>query len=272
MAFDGNGNFVRLHNWTQDAANSIDINAGEMDGEDNGFATGLSLCVTRDGQGKMAADLTPAATGVYNLGTGARLWANIAALSAALGPPGSGNALLVTGLANVFAALIQGAGASGQSKGLGVLAGTTAADFCALFSNQGNTANFVGIDGLGNLYLSNGAGAGLLNAPVYTGAPVTTFGTSNPTINLLSANTTFKSTASGLSITIPANASIAFPSGTMLTFDNDGGGTMIIGITTDTLSLANTASTGNRSLAPNGICTAVKIAATKWRITGAGLS
>jgi hypothetical protein len=77
MAYDGSGNFVRLHNWTQDAANNIDINAGECDAEDSGFAAGLSLAVTRDGQGKMAADFLPNTDNLYNLGSGVRRWASI---------------------------------------------------------------------------------------------------------------------------------------------------------------------------------------------------
>lgn len=77
MAFDGNGNFIRLHNWTQDAANNINISSSEMDGEDNGFATALSNCVTRDGQGKMGADLVPATDNVYNLGTAVQRWESL---------------------------------------------------------------------------------------------------------------------------------------------------------------------------------------------------
>lgn len=77
MPFDGNGNFVRLHNWTSDAANAIDINAGEMDGEDNGFASGLSNAVTRDGQGKMTTDFLPATDNLYNLGSALKRWASI---------------------------------------------------------------------------------------------------------------------------------------------------------------------------------------------------
>lgn len=69
MAFNGIGTFVRLHNWQQDAANGIDISAPEMDGEDNGFAAGLSLCVTRDGQGQMAADFLPSAANTYKCGS-----------------------------------------------------------------------------------------------------------------------------------------------------------------------------------------------------------
>lgn len=87
MAYDGNGTFVRLHNWTSDAANGVNINAGEMDGEDNGFAAGLSVAVTRDGQGKMTADFLPATDNTYNLGTGARRWLTIngAPISALVG-------------------------------------------------------------------------------------------------------------------------------------------------------------------------------------------
>ena len=77
MAYDGNGNFIRVHNWTADAANGLDINAGEMDAEDNGFATGLSNCVTRDGQGKMSVDFLPNADNTLNLGSGSFRWATL---------------------------------------------------------------------------------------------------------------------------------------------------------------------------------------------------
>lgn len=77
MAFDGNGNFIRLHNWTSDAANVIDISASEMDAEDNGFAGGLSNCITRDGQGKPNADLLPATDNTYNLGSALSRWKTI---------------------------------------------------------------------------------------------------------------------------------------------------------------------------------------------------
>lgn len=77
MAYDGNGNYVRAHNWTADAANSVDINATEMDAEDNGFAAGLTNAVTRDGQGKMATDFLPNSDNTLNLGTGSKRWATI---------------------------------------------------------------------------------------------------------------------------------------------------------------------------------------------------
>lgn len=73
--------------------------------------------------------------------------------------------------------------------------------------------------------------------------------------------------------TIPANASVAFPVGTALTFINqNGGGVITIAITSDTMRLAGAGTTGSRSLAANGIATAVKVTTTEWLINGTGLS
>ncbi len=57
MPFDGAGNFVRLYSWTTDASNGVNITASRFDSEDSGFATGLSNCLTRDGQGTPTANL-----------------------------------------------------------------------------------------------------------------------------------------------------------------------------------------------------------------------
>lgn len=71
--------------------------------------------------------------------------------------------------------------------------------------------------------------------------------------------------------TIAANASVAYPIGTAITFVNKIN-TVTIAINSDTLTLAGTGSTGSRTLAVNGIATAVKIASTEWIISGAGLT
>lgn len=73
--------------------------------------------------------------------------------------------------------------------------------------------------------------------------------------------------------TIPANASVAYPTGTTLTFVNDtGAGAVTINITTDTLTLAPTGATGSRTLAASGIATAMKVTSTRWMISGSGIS
>jgi hypothetical protein len=73
--------------------------------------------------------------------------------------------------------------------------------------------------------------------------------------------------------TIPANSSVAFPVGTAVTFINqNGAGVITIAITTDTMRLAGAGTTGSRTLAANGIATAIKITSTEWIISGTGLT
>lgn len=68
--------------------------------------------------------------------------------------------------------------------------------------------------------------------------------------------------------TIPANASVPYKIGTMLTFTNLAN-TVTIAINSDTLIQVGTGSTGSRTLPANGIATAMKVAATVWMIGGA---
>jgi hypothetical protein len=73
--------------------------------------------------------------------------------------------------------------------------------------------------------------------------------------------------------TIPANATVAYPVGTAVTFINqNAGGVITIAITTDTMRLAGAGTTGSRTLAANGVATAIKITSTEWIISGTGLT
>ena len=80
------------------------------------------------------------------------------------------------------------------------------------------------------------------------------------------------SDANARTFTIPANASVAYPIGTTLTFVNETSQNVTIAITSDTLTLANSTTTGSRTPAQNGIATALKVASTKWIISGVGLT
>ena len=75
-----------------------------------------------------------------------------------------------------------------------------------------------------------------------------------------------------VTLTIPANGTVAFPIGTVIIIVNINTTALSIAITSDTLTLANSTTTGTRTLARNGIATCVKIAATSWLISGAGLT
>ena len=72
--------------------------------------------------------------------------------------------------------------------------------------------------------------------------------------------------------TIPANSSVAYPIGTVLTFVNLTAADVTIAITTDTMYLAGPGTTGSRTLAEYGIASAVKLASTDWLISGNGLT
>lgn len=73
--------------------------------------------------------------------------------------------------------------------------------------------------------------------------------------------------------TIDSNANVPYPIGTAITFVNDtSAGTITIAITADTLVLAGAGTTGSRTLAANGIATAIKITATRWMISGTNLT
>jgi hypothetical protein len=77
----------------------------------------------------------------------------------------------------------------------------------------------------------------------------------------------------GRTWTIPANASVAYPVGTTLTFVNDlGAGTITLSITSDTLVFAPSGGTGSRTLAAAGVATALKMTSTRWIISGSGIT
>ena len=73
--------------------------------------------------------------------------------------------------------------------------------------------------------------------------------------------------------TIDSNANVPYPIGTALTFVNqNGAGVVTISITSDVMRLAGAGTTGSRTLAANGMATAIKITSTEWIISGTGLT
>ncbi len=69
MAFSA-GTFNRLYSWVTDAANSINPSATRFDAEDDGFATGLSTCVLKDGTQTITANLPMSGFKFTGLGDG----------------------------------------------------------------------------------------------------------------------------------------------------------------------------------------------------------
>lgn len=69
MPFNGQGVFKRLYNWQLDAAQNINMLPDRMDGDANDIASGLSNCLTRDGEAPMLAALPMGGFQINNLGT-----------------------------------------------------------------------------------------------------------------------------------------------------------------------------------------------------------
>lgn len=108
--------------------------------------------------------------------------------------------------------------------------------------------------------------------PGYKGLP---FNSQNGNYTLVlsdAGKTIYKDTGSGHTITIPANASVAFPVGTAVTIVNNTANNLSLAITSDTLVLAGTSSSGTRTLGINAVVTIIKISSTAWISTGTGLS
>lgn len=105
----------------------------------------------------------------------------------------------------------------------------------------------------------------------FKGAPVNVQN-ANYTLALTDAAKTVRkeSGGAGETYTIPANASVAFPIGTIIEIQNDGGGDLSIAITTDTLEEWGTGNTGTRTLPDNNKAIIEKSTATLWKYSATG--
>jgi hypothetical protein len=79
-------------------------------------------------------------------------------------------------------------------------------------------------------------------------------------------------TGAAATITVPTNASVAFPTGSTVTIINNGSGALTIGTSGLTVYFAGTSSTGNRTLNTKGMATLIKVATDTWFISGVGLA
>ncbi len=57
MGWDGSGNFTRSHDWTDDEAAGVNIEASRMDTEDDNFETGINACLAKNGENAMTGAL-----------------------------------------------------------------------------------------------------------------------------------------------------------------------------------------------------------------------
>jgi hypothetical protein len=186
----------------------------------------------------------------------------------------------ITSLSGLTTALTVGQGGTG-----GTSAGTARSNLSAASSGANSditslagltTALSVAQGGTGGTTVPTAAtslqGTGLdSNAVGFRTVPQNLQSTSYVTVAADSGKHIFTSTGS-ITFTIDANASVAYPIGTAITFVNTNASTITIAINSDTMTLAGTTTTGSRTLAQNGVATALKVAATSWLISGTGLT
>lgn len=195
-------------------------------------------------------------------------------------------AFTVNGIASTtnYAMKLIAPNTAGQSLGLQIVGGTTAADTPLAVYQAGGVQQLLYLYGDGGVVVGGATGGdqglGSINASsiyiagaqLYIGSPINQQNTTYACV-LADANKTIYGAGTTSTITIPSNASVPYPKGTMLSFFNRGGGTMTIQITSDTLLLMPSASTGSRTLAANASsATALKVDSTVWMISGVGIT
>lgn len=79
-------------------------------------------------------------------------------------------------------------------------------------------------------------------------------------------------TATGQTVTIPANSAIPLPIGTTITVVNAAAVSTSIAITSDIMYLSGVGTTGTRTLAAFGMAVLLKVTATSWIASGNGLT
>lgn len=167
-------------------------------------------------------------------------------------------------------------------------------------------SGIIDIDGAGTIEVNSGTGSGKcrMNGVYFPGdygqvsisgtAPRTLvnkdgFGAGNPgnveieTVDF-SANYTYgiddesanhpDSDTTARDLTIPANSSVPFPIGKVLSGTNGttAAGVVTLKITSDTLYWSPTMATGNRTLAAGAVWAIKKVSSTKWILTGVGIT
>lgn len=149
---------------------------------------------------------------------------------------------------------------------------TTAAGDTQIYADNNDLVVLTGTTAAERLRVSaTGAmtSSALADAVGYKGIPQVT-ATAAYTLALSDMGKHISITTGG--VVIPANGTVAFPIGSTIVVYNDSAAAQTISITTDTLRLAGTASTGSRTLAGYGLATLVKVKATTWVASGAGVS
>jgi hypothetical protein len=107
----------------------------------------------------------------------------------------------------------------------------------------------------------------------YIGSPQVSGGSSAYTLVIGDAGDhVFFTGGSTATLTVPTNATVAFPIGTTILALNNNSGNLTISGAGVTFQLVNTTSTGNRTVATKGMASLIKVDTDTWWVTGSGVT
>jgi WD40 repeat protein len=174
--------------------------------------------------------------------------------------------------ATTLTGVVKGNGTSAMTAGTVTVAEggtgvTTLTANAVLVGNGTSAVSSVAPGTLGNILTSNGTSWTSAAAPSSVVQYPQNIQAGNYTLVLGDAGKQIFHPASDTATstyTIPANASVAFPIGTVVLFTAENGGILVnVSITSDTLVFGN-GSTGSINVQPNNTLMCIKVTATKW--------
>ena len=256
MAFNGSGTYSLPAGNPVVTGTTISSSATNTTNSD--IATALTNCITRDGQSTPSANLPMNAKKLTGLAAGTSAGDSVryeqVVLTSALGT-NVATFLATPSSANLAATLTDETG-----SGAAVFATSPTLVTPVLGTPSSGTLSSCTVDGTN--------GVGYINIPQNSQSAAYTLVAGDAGKHIFHPSTD----ANARTFTIPANGSVAYPIGTAISFVNMTSQVVSIAITTDTMYLAGTGTTGTRSLAQYGTATALKMTSTTWIISGAGLT
>lgn len=262
------------------ALNATNISSGTLAVARGG--TGITSTPTNgqlligNGSGYVAAALTAGDNITITNGSGSVTISSsgtVTSVDASGGSTGlsfSGGPVTSSGTLTLAGTLVVGNGGTGAATLTGLVKGNGTSAMTAVAAPSGAVVGTSDSQTLSNKTLDannsvSDTGTIAASSPGFRGVPTETKSSAYELV-LTDAGKCINISTGG--VTIPANGSVAFPVGTAVTIYNNSGSTQSLAITTDTLRLAGTSSTGTRTIAVYGLATAVKVASTTWVVSG----